>query len=159
MTGKITIYTDGGCEGNPGIGGYGIIMEYNDGNKIISKEFYQGYEMTTNNRMELLAVIVGLEKIKKENQKVQIFSDSKYVVDPVAKQWLFNWEKKYFAKGGKPRINADLWKRFLLVYRKHQVKIEWVRGHDSNPRNERCDHLVAIARKGELLIDKGFPPI
>lgn len=147
----VNIYTDGACRGNPGRGGYGIVMEWVG--KPYKKEFSQGYLKTTNNRMELLAVIVGLEQIKKDGFEITVFSDSKYVVDSVEKRWVFNWVKKGF-KGKK---NADLWKRFLKVYKKQQVKFQWIKGHNDHPQNERCDALaVAASHKSELLIDKGY---
>jgi len=146
---KITLYTDGAAKGNPGPGGYGVVLL--SGKHY--KELNEGYRMTTNNRMELLAVIIGLEALKKENQQVQVFSDSKYVVDAVEKGWLFGWEKKAF-KGKK---NPDLWKRFLIIYRKHQVKFNWIKGHAGNTYNEKCDELaVAAAESADLLIDEGF---
>ena len=147
----VNIYTDGACRGNPGRGGYGIVMEWVG--KPYKKEFSQGFVKTTNNRMELLAVIVGLEQIKKDGFKITVFSDSKYVVDAVEKGWVFNWVKKGF-KGKK---NADLWKRFLKVYKKQQVKFQWIKGHNDHPQNERCDALaVAASHKSELLVDKGY---
>lgn len=146
---KIILYTDGAAKGNPGPGGYGVVLL--SGKHY--KEINEGYRMTTNNRMELLAVIIGLEALKKKNQQVQVFSDSKYVVDAVEKGWLMGWEKKGF-KGKK---NPDLWKRFLLVFRKHQVKFNWVKGHAGNTYNEKCDELaVAAAEFDNLLIDEGF---
>ncbi len=151
MPTKVHIYTDGACSGNPGKGGYGIVMEWVG--KPYTKEFAEGYRKTTNNRMELLAVIVALEKLKAENMEVTVFSDSKYVVDAVEKKWVFRWEKKGF-QGKK---NVDLWKRFLKVYRKHQVTFEWVKGHNNHPQNERCDQLAVKASKKEtLLVDVGF---
>ena len=146
---KITLYTDGAAKGNPGPGGYGVVLL--SGKHY--KELNEGYRMTTNNRMELLAVIIGLEALKKENQQVQVFSDSKYVVDAVEKGWLLGWERKAF-KGKK---NPDLWKRFLIIYRKHQVKFNWIKGHAGNTYNEKCDQLaVAAAESADLLIDEGF---
>ena len=146
---KITLYTDGAAKGNPGPGGYGVVLL--SGKHY--KELNEGYRMTTNNRMELLAVIIGLEALRKENQQVQVFSDSKYVVDAVEKGWLLGWEKKAF-KGKK---NPDLWKRFLIIYRKHQVKFNWIKGHAGNTYNEKCDELaVAAAESIDLLIDEGF---
>jgi len=146
---KIYIYTDGAASGNPGPGGYGIVM-------IAGKhrrELAQGYRLTTNNRMELLAVIVALEQIKTEGSEVLVTSDSKYVVDSVEKGWLFNWVKKGF----KDKKNPDLWKRFLIVYRKHTVKFEWVKGHNNHPENERCDTLAVHASKKENLpFDMGY---
>jgi len=146
---KIYIYTDGSASGNPGPGGYGLVM-------IAGKhrrELAGGFRLTTNNRMELLAVIVALEQIKTEGSDVLVTSDSKYVVDSVEKGWVFNWVKKGF-KGKK---NPDLWKRFLIVYRKHNVKFEWVKGHNNHPENERCDALAVHAgKKGNLPFDMGY---
>jgi ribonuclease HI len=114
------------------------------------KEFYEGFRLTTNNRMELLAVIVGLEKLKNPNMKVLVISDSKYVVDSVEKKWVFGWEKKGFAN----RKNPDLWKRFLKSYRKHQVDFKWIKGHNNHPQNERCDELAVYASGlSELSVD------
>lgn len=144
----VEIYTDGSSRGNPGPGGYGVILK--GGGKV--KEISQGYKHTTNNRMELLAVIVGLESLKKDNAEVIVFSDSKYVVDAVEKGWVFDWEKKGFAK----KKNPDLWKRFLKIYRKHKVKFEWVKGHNEHPENERCDQLAVTAALGNNLIDDNF---
>ena len=149
MSKKIQIYSDGACRGNPGPGGWGILLVYDD----TEKEIYGGELETTNNRMELLAVIIGLEALKKEGQHVQVYSDSKYVVDAVEKGWLLGWEKKGF-KGKK---NPDLWKRFLVILRRHQVKFNWVKGHAGNVYNEKCDQLaVEAAESGDLLIDDGF---
>ncbi|HEX8575409.1 MAG TPA: ribonuclease HI [Flavobacterium sp.] len=136
---QVHIYTDGAAKGNPGNGGYGVVMELVG--TPYKKEFYEGFRHTTNNRMELLAVIVGLEKLKNLNMKVLVISDSKYVVDAVVKGWVFNWEKKGF-EGKK---NPDLWIRFLKVYRKHQVDFKWVKGHNNHPQNERCDELAVYA--------------
>ena len=141
----VHIYTDGAAKGNPGNGGYGIVMELVG--TPYRKEFYEGFRLTTNNRMELLAVIVGLEKLKNPNMKVLIVSDSKYVIDSVEKKWVFGWEKKGFA--GKK--NPDLWKRFLLIYRKHQVDFKWVKGHNNHPQNERCDQLAVFAAESKNL--------
>jgi ribonuclease HI len=135
----VHIYTDGAAKGNPGRGGYGVVMELVG--TPHKKEFYEGFRHTTNNRMELLAVIVGLEKLKKTNMKVLIVSDSKYVVDSVMKKWVFGWEKKSFT--GKK--NPDLWTRFLKIYRKHQVDFKWIKGHSNHPQNERCDELAVMA--------------
>lgn len=135
----VHIYTDGAAKGNPGNGGYGIVMELVGTN--FKKEFYEGFRHTTNNRMELLAVIVGLEKLRKPNMKVLIISDSKYVIDSVEKKWVLGWEKKGFL--GKK--NPDLWKRFLIIYRKHSVDFKWVKGHNNHPQNERCDQLAVFA--------------
>lgn len=146
---KITIYTDGAAKGNPGRGGYGVVMM----SGAHKKELSEGFKNTTNNRMELMSVIVALETIKKENAQVEIFSDSKYVVDAVEKNWVFGWQKKGF-KGKK---NIDLWQRFLKIYPKHQVKFNWVKGHAGNHYNERCDELaVQAAESSDLLIDEGY---
>lgn len=146
---KITIYTDGAAKGNPGNGGYGVVMMSGKHRKEIS----EGFRMTTNNRMELLSVIVALESIKNASADVAVFSDSKYVVDSVEKGWVFGWQKKGF-KGKK---NIDLWKRFLLIYPKHKVKFNWVKGHAGNVFNERCDELAVQAAEGsELLVDEGY---
>lgn len=146
---RITIYTDGASSGNPGPGGYGIVMVY----KGKGREFSEGFRRTTNNRMELLAVIVALEKIRWENMPVDVVSDSRYVVDAVNKKWVFGWEKKNY----KDKKNPDLWKRFLKVYRKHQVKMHWIKGHNDHPMNERCDELAVMAAKGpNLPADAGY---
>ena len=148
MEHQVHIYTDGAAKGNPGPGGYGIVMEWVG--KPYCKEFFEGFRHTTNNRMELLAVIVGLEKLKTENTKVLVISDSKYVVDSVMKKWVFGWEKKGYV--GKK--NPDLWKRFLVVFRKHQVDFKWIKGHNNHPQNERCDELAVIAsNQNSLSID------
>lgn len=147
----VYIYTDGAARGNPGPGGYGIIMEWVG--KPYRKEFSKGYSHTTNNRMELLAVIDALRKLKKPGVLVKVFTDSKYVADAVSKGWVFGWEKKGFAK----RKNADLWQDFLKEYRKHQVKFQWIKGHNEHPQNERCDELAVAASKGKkLLPDSGY---
>lgn len=151
MSNKVHIYTDGACSGNPGKGGYGIIMEWVG--KPYTREFSAGYRNTTNNRMELLAVIVALEKLKTSDLEVTIFSDSKYVVDAVEKEWVFGWERKGF----KNKANPDLWKRFLTVYRAHNVTFKWVKGHNDHPQNERCDELAVKASQSKnLLVDEGF---
>jgi ribonuclease HI len=145
----IQIYTDGAASGNPGPGGYGVILKAGHHYKEIS----DGFRLTTNNRMELLAVCVGLESLKKLNQEVMIYSDSKYVIDSVDKKWVFGWVKKGFA--GKK--NKDLWLRFLQSYKIHQVKFTWVKGHAGHIENERCDELAVIASKGkDLKIDSVF---
>lgn len=149
MTPKITIYTDGAAKGNPGNGGYGVVML--SGNH--KKELSEGFRNTTNNRMELLSVIIALETIKIEQADVEIFSDSKYVIDSIEKKWVFGWQKKGF-KGKK---NVDLWQRFLKIYPKHNVKFIWVKGHAGNFYNERCDALaVAAAESKNLQIDEGY---
>lgn len=146
----IKIYTDGSAKGNPGNGGYGVVMRFNGK----EKELTQGYRMTTNNRMELLAVIVALESLKTNKYPVKIYSDSKYVIDSIVKRWLFGWEKKDF-KGKK---NADLWKRYLAVQGKFKLDFEWVKGHAGHPENERCD-VLAINSADDFshhLIDEVF---
>lgn len=147
---QVHIYTDGAAKGNPGPGGYGVVMELVG--TPHKKEFYEGFRHTTNNRMELLAVIVGLEKLKNANMKVLVVSDSKYVVDSVVKKWVLGWEKKAFAA----RKNADLWKRFLIVYRKHQVDFKWIKGHNNHPQNERCDALAVFASNQKSLSIDAF---
>ena len=145
---QITIYTDGSAKGNPGNGGYGVVMMSGK----YTKELSEGFRLTTNNRMELLSVIVALETIK-NSADVQIFSDSKYVVDSVEKGWVFGWQKKGF-KGKK---NVDLWKRFLAIYPKHKIKFNWVKGHAGNKYNEICDTLAVKAADGDnLLVDEGY---
>ena len=148
---SIKIYTDGSAKGNPGPGGYGIVLLSDEGHR---KEVAKGYRKTTNNRMELLSVIVALEMLKARPMDVVVFSDSKYVVDAVEKKWVFNWEKKYFDK----KKNVDLWKRFLVVYRQHNVKFIWVKGHANNVENERCDKLAVAAAeaKEHYDIDVGY---
>lgn len=145
----IRIYTDGAAQGNPGPGGYGVILKYNDH----VKELSQGYRLTTNNRMELLAVITGLETIKKEGIPVTVFSDSEYVVKAVEQGWIWNWEKKNF-KGKK---NEDLWRRYIPLHKKYKPKFQWIRGHAGHVENERCDYLAVRAAKGpDLLIDEAY---
>lgn len=145
----IAIYTDGASRGNPGPGGYGVVMLYGS----LRKELSEGFRLTTNNRMELLSVIVGLEALKKEGTPVTVYSDSKYVVDAVEQKWVFGWEKKNY----KDKKNPDLWMRFLRIFRKHQVKFVWVKGHHVNKENNRCDELaVAAALGSDLKIDVGY---
>lgn len=149
----ITIYTDGAAKGNPGPGGYGVVMKAKVNGKPYRKELSEGFIKTTNNRMELLAVIKGLETLKKPGTPVTIYSDSKYVVDAVEKGWLWGWEKKGF----KNKANVDLWQRFIPAYRAHKVKFQWVKGHAGIPENERCDELaVTAAESGDLKVDKGY---
>ena len=145
MNPDIIVYTDGSSRGNPGPGGYGIVMQKFGTDYL--KEFSEGFKKTTNNRMELLAVIVALEKIKKEQQHVHIYTDSKYVSESVEKKWVENWEKKQF----KNKKNPDLWIRFLKIYRKHKVCFFWIKGHNNNPTNERCDFLAVQASKNKVL--------
>lgn len=145
MSHEVHIYTDGAAKGNPGPAGYGVVMEMVG--TPYKKEFYEGFRLSTNNRMELLAVIVGLEKLKNPKTKVLVVSDSKYVVDSVEKRWVFQWEKINF----KAKKNPDLWMRFLKVYRKHQVDFQWIKGHNNHPQNERCDELAVMASQQEKL--------
>lgn len=140
----VRIYTDGACSGNPGKGGIGVILTWNGKEKEIS----QGYSYTTNNRMELLSVIVALESLKKDNLNIEIYSDSKYVVDSVENAWLFNWVKNNF----KGKANVDLWKRFLELSSKHKIKFIWVKGHADNPFNNRCDRLAVSAYNDNNLL-------
>ncbi len=145
----ITIYTDGSALGNPGKGGYGAVLISGPYRREVS----QGYRLTTNNRMELLAVIVALEMLKFEGSNVTLYSDSQYVVNAVEKGWLLGWERKGFAG----RKNADLWMRFLRIYRKHKVRFVWVKGHADTVENNRCDQLaVAAANSAHLLEDTGY---
>ncbi|MEO6849999.1 MAG: ribonuclease HI [Mucilaginibacter sp.] len=145
----IEIFTDGSSSGNPGPGGYGAILR--SGNHY--KELSEGYRKTTNNRMELMAVIKALEALKNSNQQVTIYSDSKYVIDSIEKKWVYGWVKKGF----KDKKNKDLWLRYLDVSKLHQIKFTWVRGHDGHPENERCDELaVAAGKQKDLLIDSVF---
>ncbi|SFB00367.1 ribonuclease HI [Flavobacterium swingsii] len=150
MNHEVHIYTDGAAKGNPGPGGYGVVMELVG--TTFKKEFYEGFRHTTNNRMELLAVIVGLEKLKNPNMKVLVVSDSKYVVDSVEKKWVLGWEKKGFVD----RKNSDLWKRFLIIYRKHQVDFKWIKGHNNHKQNERCDELAVFASNQKTLSIDAF---
>ena len=151
MAAPITIYTDGAAQGNPGRGGYGVVLLCGP----FRKELSAGYAHTTNNRMELMAVIAGLEALKFEGSEVVIYSDSQYVVNSVMKGWVFGWEKKGF----KDKKNPDLWRRFLTVYRRHQVRFVWVKGHAEIPENERCDRLaVAAASQEKLHDDVGYQP-
>ncbi|MFV8371495.1 ribonuclease HI [Flavobacterium sp. LB2P74] len=150
MNHEVHIYTDGAAKGNPGPGGYGVVMEWVG--KPYKKEFYEGFRRTTNNRMELLGVIVGLEKLKNPNTRVLVVSDSKYVVDSVEKKWVLGWEKKGFVD----RKNSDLWKRFLVVYRKHQVNFKWIKGHNNHVQNERCDALAVMASTQKQLSVDAF---
>ena len=149
MSASITMYTDGASSGNPGPGGYGVVLMSGPHRKELS----QGFRLTTNNRMELLAVIVGLEALKSPGCNVTVYTDSKYVADAVTLGWVFGWEKKRFA--GKK--NPDLWIRFLKIYRQHQVKFVLVKGHAIIPENERCDQLaVAASKQPQLMPDEGY---
>ena len=147
----VTIYTDGAAQGNPGRGGYGVVLMSGPHRKELSA----GFRLTTNNRMELMAACVALEALKFEGSDVTIYSDSKYVVDAVSKGWLFGWAKKGFA--GKK--NPDLWMRFLNSYRRHTVRFVWVKGHAETVENNRCDALAVAAANGPILLeDTGYQP-
>ncbi|GAA4387479.1 ribonuclease HI [Hymenobacter koreensis] len=149
----IYLFTDGSSRGNPGPGGYGTILRFGPH----EKEITQGFRLTTNNRMELLAVIVGLEAVTRPELPIMVVSDSKYVVEAVDKRWVFGWEKK--ADFGK-KANEDLWRRFLKVYRQRTVQFKWIKGHAGHRENERCDQLaVNSALRGPLLIDEGYERI
>ncbi len=146
---EIKIYTDGAARGNPGPGGYGVVMLFGD----LRKEISNGYLKTTNNRMELLAVIIGLEAVKRKELKIKVYSDSKYVVDAVNKGWLWDWEKKRFKK----KKNPDLWIRFIAIYKQLNVELNWVKGHANIPENERCDELaVEASKETNLEKDEGY---
>ncbi|MBI1835698.1 MAG: ribonuclease HI [Flavobacteriia bacterium] len=145
----VKIYTDGAAKGNPGNGGYGVVMRFDK----FEKELSEGFRMTTNNRMELLAVIVALESMKTNEFKIHIYSDSKYVIDSISKGWIYNWKKTGF-KGKK---NQDLWLRYMEVASKFQLELYWVKGHAGHPENERCDYLAVKAAEGkDLKIDTFF---
>ncbi len=150
MTDHITIYTDGASRGNPGRGGYGTILMKGEHRKELS----QGYRLTTNNRMELMAVLAGLKALKKPGQKITIYSDSQYIVKAIEEGWLKNWIRTNF-KGGKK--NKDLWMDYYHLSEGHQIKFKWVRGHADNPFNNRCDQLATEAADGgNLLEDTGY---
>ena len=145
----IEIFTDGASSGNPGPGGYGVILRSGQHYKELS----EGFRKTTNNRMELLAVIKGLEALKTPGHEVTIFSDSKYVIDSIEKRWVNGW----VAKGFQGKKNKDLWLRYLDISKMHNIKFNWVRGHNGHPENERCDELaVAAGKQKNLLIDSVF---
>jgi ribonuclease HI len=147
---QVIIYTDGSSRGNPGPGGYGIVLMAGQHRKEMS----EGFRLTTNNRMELMAVIKGLEALKKPGLRVVVYSDSQYVVNAVEKGWLQGWLRNNF-KGGKK--NPDLWVRFHNIYKQHQVRFVWVKGHADNIYNNRCDELATAAADGHLLhIDEWF---
>lgn len=148
---RVLLYTDGAASGNPGPGGYGLILELSG--TAYKKEWSEGFAHTTNNRMELMAVIVGLELLKEAPLEVHVFTDSKYVCDAVEKKWVLRWEREGFKK----QKNQDLWERFLKVYRKHKVQIKWIKGHNQHPQNERCDALaVAASKQQHKKKDKGY---
>ena len=152
---KVKIYTDGAARGNPnGPGGYGTILEYTDSKgELHTKELSQGYRQTTNNRMELMAVIAGLEALTRSCE-VELYSDSQYVVNAFNQHWVDGWIKKGWKRGrNEPVKNIDLWKRLLEAKKPHKVTFIWVKGHDGHPQNERCDTLATTAADGEELID------
>ena len=151
MQKEIHLYTDGAARGNPGPGGYGIVLEWPE--KNYKKEFSEGFQHTTNNRMELLAVIEGLKKLNESQLRVKVYTDSKYVADAFVKNWVFDWERKGF----KDRKNTDLWIALLKEYRKHEVSFHWVKGHSNHPQNERCDRLaVEASHSNQLKVDIGY---
>lgn len=155
----VKIYTDGAARGNPdGPGGYGTVIEYVDGKgELHTKELSQGYEKTTNNRMELMAAIAGLEALNRPCE-VELYSDSKYVVDAFNQKWIDNWVKKNWNRGKAGMVkNIDLWKRLLVAKEQHQVTFIWVKGHDGHEQNERCDTLATTAADGiDLIADEGL---
>ena len=146
----IYLYTDGASSGNPGPGGYGVVLKCGS----LEKEMSGGFARTTNNRMELLAVIVGLEAVKWENAVVEVFSGSSYVVKALNEGWLESWERKNWKKVKNP----DLWQRFLVVYRRHRVSFHWIKGHAGHPENERCDRLAVAAGSGAVAMGVQLPP-
>ncbi len=149
MSKQLIIYTDGAARGNPGPGGYGVVLQWGS----VIKEVSQGYRHTTNNRMELMAVIAGLEMLTRDGLDVIIYSDSAYVVNAVEKGWLAGWVKKGF----KDKKNPDLWQRYLTVAKKHRIKFVWVKGHADNKWNNRCDELATMAAdSGKWLVDHGY---
>ena len=156
---QVKIYTDGAARGNPdGPGGYGTVLEYVDSRgELHTKEISQGYQRTTNNRMELMAVIAGLEALNRSCE-VELYSDSKYVVDAFNQHWIDGWVKKGWKRGkNEPVKNVDLWKRLLKAKEPHHVTFIWVKGHDGHPQNERCDTLATTAADGnDLIVDEGI---
>ena len=155
----VKIYTDGAARGNPdGPGGYGTVLEYVDTKgQLHKKGLSQGYEKTTNNRMELMAVIAGLEALNRSCE-VEVYSDSQYVVNAFNQHWVDGWIKKGWKRGkNEPVKNVDLWKRLLEAKQKHSVTFHWVKGHDGHPQNERCDELATTAADGtNLIVDEGL---
>ena len=150
MSNQLIIYTDGSSRGNPGPGGYGVVLMWGS----VRKELSQGYRLTTNNRMELLAVIVALETLTKKSIPVTIYTDSQYVVNSVEKKWLDKWIRTDFSGGKK---NKDLWLRYAKIAKDFHVKFHWVKGHADNVLNNRCDQLATAAADGSnLLEDKGY---
>jgi len=149
MSKQLIVYTDGSARGNPGPGGYGVILQWGQA----YKEFSQGYRRTTNNRMELMAVIVALQQLTREGLNIAIYTDSQYVLNAVEKGWLNNWIKTGF----KDKKNADLWMQYHRLAQKHRIKFYWVKGHADNPYNNRCDQLATqAADSGKWLVDEGY---
>jgi len=145
----IVIFTDGAAKGNPGPGGYGAVLKFAQHRKELS----EGFRLTTNNRMELLAVIRALQELKSSSYAIQIYSDSKYVVDAVEKGWIWNWQKKGF----KDKKNPDLWQMYIPLHQQFKPKFIWIKGHNGHPENERCDQLAVAAAEGNRLqIDQGY---
>jgi ribonuclease HI len=148
-TTQLVIYTDGASRGNPGRGGYGVILQWGKTHKELSG----GYQLTTNNRMELLAVIIALEALTRDQLSITIYTDSSYIVNAVEQGWIWGWLKKDF----KDKKNKDLWLRFIPLYQKHKIRFVWVKGHAENPFNNRCDELATKAADGNhLLVDEGY---
>lgn len=148
----VTIFTDGACSGNPGPGGYGTILQFGSA----TKELSAGYIQTTNNRMELMAIIAGLEALK-EPCNINLYSDSRYIVDAVNQRWVYKWQANRWMRNNKERAkNIDLWMRLLPLLEKHKVIFNWVKGHAGHPENERCDELAVAAAQGDdLMVDEG----
>jgi ribonuclease HI len=145
----VKIFTDGAAKGNPGPGGFGVVMKFRDQ----VKEFSQGYRLTTNNRMELLAVIHALEQLKSNKFPIQVYSDSKYVTEAINQKWVFGWQ----TKGFKGKKNPDLWRRYLAIHSSFNLTFHWIKGHNGHPENERCDELaVQAATSDGLLVDEFF---
>ncbi len=151
----IELYTDGACSGNPGKGGYGVVLKY----KEHEKELSEGFLLTTNNRMEIMAVIKGLEALN-ETCNVTVYSDSKYVIDAITQGWVYKWEANGWMRNKKdPAVNVDLWEQLLVLLDAHNVEFCWVKGHAGHPENERCDKLAVLAASGEnLKEDEGYNP-
>lgn len=145
---SVELYTDGSSRGNPGPAGYGLILKYGQH----EKEFSAGFRRSTNNRMELMAVIKGLELLNRPNQKVKVYSDSKYVTEAINQKWIYGWIKKDFRNVKNP----DLWKRYIKAAQSHQVEFEWVKGHANHEYNERCDKLAVQAALKPTLVDEVF---
>lgn len=146
---QLIIYTDGASRGNPGPGGYGVVLIWGK----VRKELSAGYRLTTNNRMELMAVIAALEALNRSGLKITIYTDSSYVVNAIEQGWLWNWIKKDF----KDKKNRDLWLRFVPLFKKHKIRFVWVKGHAQHSENNRCDQLATMAADGKyLLVDEGY---